>query len=123
LAYEESVKKMKVEHSRLMVKAHTKKELQQKYSWDGTDTTYADSIIKCCKEILFPRFKFLHGNWMEYSEGRRSLSRLVLANCPIPELADPEDAWDCVITPTIAMKYADMLFNINNATRSAFVSK
>ncbi len=57
---------------------------------------------------------------MIYSEDRRSLSSLVLKHCAVPDGADREDAWDRVVAPTIAKKYADMRCNINNNVRKAF---
>ena len=60
---------------------------------------------------------------MMYSEERKSLSALVLRHCPIPAGADREDAWDRVVAPTIAKKYADMRCNINNDIRKALMCK
>jgi hypothetical protein len=68
----------------------------------------------------FPRYKFFLGQWMVYSEDRRSLSSLVLKHCAGPNEADREDAWDRVVAPMIAKKYADMHCNINNDVRKAF---
>jgi hypothetical protein len=44
----------------------------------------------------------------------------VLKHCAVPDGADQEDAWDRVVAPTIAKKYADMRCNINNDVRKAF---
>ena len=104
LALEQTVKDLRREITKLVVKAHTKKELREKYAWEGEDSTYADMVIKFCKEWLFPRFKFLSSNWMEYSEGRKSLSTLVLRFCPIPVEFNRKDIWDRVFAPTIAKK-------------------
>jgi len=105
------------------VQAYNKKELREKYTLAGGESTSADMVIKFCKEWLFPRFKFLTKDWMEYSESRKSLSTLVLRYCPIPEEFDWKDLWDRVYTPTIAKKYADMRCNINDEVCKAFVGK
>jgi hypothetical protein len=60
---------------------------------------------------------------MMFSEDRKSLSSLVLRHCAAPLGVDREDAWDRVVAPTIAKKYADMRCNINNDIRKALMSK
>jgi len=123
LVLEQTVKDLRSDLSKLVVKAHTKKELREKYAWEGEESTYADMVIKFCKEWLFPRFQFLTKDWMEYSESRKSLSTLVLRYCPIPVEFDWKDLWDRVYAPTIAKKYADMRCNINNEVCKAFGGK
>ncbi len=118
--YERMVRELNLEINKLVVRAHNKKDLRKKFNWNGVDTTYSDGVIKFCKEWLFPRYKFFEDNWMVYSEHRKSLSSLVLKHCAVPDGADREDAWDRVVAPTIAKKYADMRCNINNEVRKAF---
>ena len=107
LKYEK--KKLEVEKNKWEVKTHNNKDLRNKFGWNGNDTTYSDTVINFCKVWLFPRYKFLHGNWMMYSEERKSLSALV--------------AWDRVVAPTIVKKYADMRCNINNDIHEALMCK
>jgi hypothetical protein len=95
-------------------------DLRKKINWNGVDTTYSDGVIKFCKEWLFPRYKFFHDDWMIYSEDRRSLSSMMLKHCAVPDGEDREDAWDRVVAPMVAKKYADMRCNINNDVRKAF---
>ena len=90
---------LKLEINRLVVRAHNKKDLRKTFKWNSMDTTYLDAVIKSCKEWLFPRCKFFHGQWMVYSEDRRSLSSLVLKHCAVPDEVDREDAWDRVVAP------------------------
>lgn len=120
---EKMVRDLKLEMNKLLVRAHNKKDLRKKFNWNGVDTTYSDGVIKFCKEWLFPRYKFLHDDWMIYSEDRKSLSSLVLKHCAVPDGADREDAWNRIVAPTIAKKYADMRCNINNEVRKAFQGK
>ena len=118
--YEQTVRDLRTELGKLRVKASTKSDLRKTYAWDGVDSTYADAIIKFTKEWLFPRFKFLHEGWMDYSESRQSLTMTILRHCPVPGGQDKKDTWDRVIAPTLAKKYADMRCNINNEVRKAF---
>ena len=114
---------LKLEINRLVVRAHNKKDLSKKFKWNGMNTTYLDAVIKFCKEWLFPRCKFFHGQWMVYSEDRRSLSSLVLKHCAVPVGLDRRNAWERIAAPTIASKYANMRCNVNNKIRSSFLRK
>jgi hypothetical protein len=59
--YERTVRGLKLEINKLLVRAHNKKDLCKKINWNGVDTTtYLDGVIKFCKEWLFPRYKFFH---------------------------------------------------------------
>ncbi len=60
---------------------------------------------------------------MMYSEDRKSLSSLVLRHCAVLVGADREDAWDRVVAPTNAKKYADMRCNNSNDLRKALMCK
>ena len=122
-SYEEMVKELKLEINKLVVKVTNKKELRKKYNWNVADTSFSDTINKFCKEWLFPRCKFFSGDWMDYSDGRKSLASLVLKHCPLPSGADRQDAWDRVIAPTIAKKYSDMLCNITNNIKRGLEGK
>ena len=62
--YKRAVRDLKLEINRLVVRAHNKKDLRKKFKWNCMDTTYLDAVIKFCKEWLFPRCKFFHGQWM-----------------------------------------------------------
>ena len=123
-AYDGSIKEMRSRLAALQVKGHSKKDLRNSYGWDGDDIHYSDTVLRFCKEWLFPRYKFLHGNWTAYDDTRRdSLSSLVLRHCPIQNGADPEDCWNRIIAPTVVKKYADMRCNINSECRQAFIGK
>ena len=117
--YQQQVKELGYEVTKLMARVSNKKDLRSKFRWSTADSTYAGGIIKFCKEWLFPRYKFFHSNWMEYSSSRKSLCALVIKHCPIPVDADREDYWTRIIAPTMAKKYADMRCNINNDVRKA----
>jgi hypothetical protein len=123
MLYGQTVKELRYEKNKLEAKTHNKKDLRNKFGWNGNDATYSDTVINFCKVWLFPRYKFLHGDWMMFSEDRKSLSSLVLRHCAVPLGVDREDAWDRVVAPTIAKKYADMRCNINNDIRKALMSK
>ena len=123
VAYENTVAELRTKLNKLTVKTSTKKGLRETYAWERVDSTYADSINKLCKEWLFPRFKFLHDGWMDYSEAKGSLTMTILRFCPVPIGRDKKDIWDRVIAPTVANKYATMRCNVNGAVRTAFVGE
>lgn len=105
-------------------KKYSKRELRQQYHWDDTDCYFSDTIMAFVKEYLFPRFKFLGKGWAEEDwDNKHSLSSLVRRKVKIPKKYKLVDAWNRIITPTIAKKYADMRCNINNDIRVVFMGK
>lgn len=122
-SYKARVQELQATVARLAVKKSTKKELRQTFAWEEIDSTYANAISRLSKEFLFPRFKFLHDGWTDFSDKKGSLSMTILRHCPVPAGRDERDTWDRVITPTVASKYSTMRCNINNAVRSAFKGK
>lgn len=105
-------------------KKYSKKELREQYQWDNTDCFFSDTIMAFVKEYLFPRFKFLGSNWAEEDwQNRNSLSSLVKRKVKIPQNYTLGDAWNRIITPTIAKKYADMRCSINNDVRVAYMGE
>ncbi len=106
--------------TKLTIKKSTKKELCKTYAWEEVDSTYASAISRLAKEFLFPRLKFLHDQWMDYSDKKGSLPLSILWHCPPPVGRNKKDTWDCVIVPTVGTKYATMRCNVNNVVCSAF---
>ena len=117
--YQQQVMELKYEVNKMVVKVSNKKDLRSRFCWNTTDSTYAGGVIKFCKEWLFPRYKFFHSEWMEYSSSRKSLCSLVFKHCPIPAGADRDDYWTRIVAPMMAKKYANMRCNINNDVRKA----
>ncbi len=39
------------------------------YDWDGKEGNFTDLVSSFIKEYLFPCFKFLKDEWMEYDDG------------------------------------------------------
>jgi len=118
--YEDTIRELRFDLAKVVVKGATKKSLRKSLVWNDVDSTYADTIGKLCKEWLFPRFKFLHATWMDFTESRKGLPRIIFQHCPVPGNVLKEDMWDRVVAPTVAKKYADMRCNINNEVRKAF---
>ena len=118
--YEDTIRELRSDLAKVVVKGTTKKSLRKSLVWNDVDSTYADTISKLCKEWLFPRFKFLHATWMDFTESRKGLPRIIFQHCPVPGNVLKEDMWDRVVAPTVAKKYADMRCNINNEVRKAF---
>ena len=119
----QKIKELQIEMNRMVVKVSNKKDLRSRYRWNAQDSTYAAAIGKFCKEWLFPRYKFFHNDWMEYSTSRKSLCSMVFKHCPVPAGGDREDQWTRIVAPTMAKKYADMRCNINNDVRKALNSE
>lgn len=119
----QKIKELQIEMNRMVVKVSNKKDLRSRYRWNAQDATYAAAIGKFCKEWLFPRYKFFHNDWMEYSTSRKSLCSMVFKHCPVPAGGDREDQWTRIVAPTMAKKYADMRCNINNDVRKALNSE
>jgi len=63
---------------------------------------------------------FLHDQWMDYTESRKGLPRIIFQRCPIPAGTEKLDMWDRVVAPTVARNYANMRCNINNEVKTAF---
>jgi hypothetical protein len=82
--HQQKIKELQIEMNRMVVKVSNKKDLRSRYRWNTQDSTYAAAIGKFCKEWLFPRYKFFHDDWMEYSTSRKSLCAMVFKHCPVP---------------------------------------
>jgi hypothetical protein len=121
--HQQKIKELQIEMNRMVVKVSNKKDLRSRYRWNGQDSTYANAIGKFCKEWLFPRYKFFHDDWMEYSTSRKSLCSMVFKHCLVPAGGDREDQWTRIVAPTMAKKYADMRCNINNDVCKALHSE
>jgi len=119
----QKIKELQIEMNRMVVKVSNKKDLRSRYRWNAQDATYAAAIGKFCKEWLFPRYKFFHNDWMEYSTSRKSLCSMVFKHCPVPAGGDREDQWTRIVAPTMANKYANMRCNINNDVHKALNSE
>ena len=121
--HQQKIKELQIEMNRMVVKVSNKKDLRSRYRWSTQDSTYADTIGKFCKEWLFPRYKFFHDDWMEYSTSRKRLCAMVFKHCPVPAGGDREDQWTRIVAPTMAKKYDHMRCNINNDVRKALTSE
>jgi hypothetical protein len=118
--YEATVHELRSEMAKMASKGTSKITLRKNLEWNEVDSIYSLGIGKYCKEWLFPRFKFLHETWMDYSESRKGLPRIIFQYCPIPAGANKVDMWNRVVAPTVAKKYANMRCNINNEVKKAF---
>ena len=118
--YQETVAELRAEMAKLAVRGCTKKGMRKSLKHNEVDDRYASAITKLCKEWMFPRFKFLHNEWMEYTESRKGLPRIIIERCPIPAGTDRIDMWNRVIAPTVSRTYANMRCNIHNEVKKAF---
>ena len=120
-AYEKTVEDLRSEINQLLVRVSSKKDLKNRYDWTKTDDTYSLAVTKFCKEWLFPWYKFFHDDWMTFSEGRKSLSFLVLKHCSVPVGMDQQNSWERIAAPTIAAKYSSIRCNVNNELKKTFL--
>jgi hypothetical protein len=105
--------KMELKLSKSTVR-QTKHQIRIDYDWDGKEANFAESVLSFVKEYVFPHFKFLKDVWMNYDEGRDSVSTFVQGKVQIPEGAEYKDQWERVICPTIQAKYVPIRCNLNN---------
>jgi len=119
------VRQLKREISVLKTKSErkTKGQLRIDYAWDGEEVNLADRVSNWVKTYLFPRYKFLKDNWMEYSEEEKSLSNFVQRKLKMERVEDFQGAWERVICPTIQNKYVVVRCNLNNDVRKAYKGK
>ena len=122
---ESQVRKLKREISVLRTKSErkTKQQLRIDYAWDGEEVNLADRVSTWVKTYLFPRYKFLKDNWMDYSEEENSLNKFVQRKLKMDRVENFEEAWDRVICPTIQNKYVVVRCNLNNDVRKAYKGK
>ena len=97
------MRELRADIAAVVVKGTTKRALRKSLIWNDVDSNYSLAISKLCKEWLFPRFKFIHTTWMDYTELRKGLPRMIFQHCPIPAGANKVDLWDRVVTPSIAV--------------------
>lgn len=121
--YEATVNELRSDIAKMASKGTSKMSLRHHLKWNEADNTYSQGIGRYCKEWLFPRFKFLHETWMDYTESRKGLPRMIFQYCPIPPNSTEVDMWNRVVAPSVAKKYADMRCNTNNEVKKAFKSE
>ncbi len=92
----------------------TKRQIRIDNNWDGKEANFADSVSSFVKEYLFPGFKFLKDEWMEYDKGQDSFSTFVQGKVQISEGAEYNYQWERVLCPAIQAKYVTIRCNLNN---------
>ena len=94
----------------------TKGDIRSDNNWNGEDVNLSDRVTLMCRDVLFPRFKFLKDDWQKYDESNEaSLSMYMQKKMSMSTVDDYEDLWDRVIVPTIRLKYQTIRCNLNNA--------
>ena len=100
----------------------TKRQIRTDNNWDGEDANISDKVLNWVKNYLFPLYKFLTNDWMEYSEDKTSLSSFVRRKLKI-NIDNYMDLWNRVICPTINTKYVTIRSNLSNEVRKVYRSK
>jgi hypothetical protein len=98
--------------------------VREDYQWTGEEINFADSINNFCRDLLFPKYKFLKEGWQEYlPEKKNILYSLCMRHLKIPEGSEKSDIWERVIVPSIKMKYVNMKGNMNNDSKRIYESR
>ena len=85
-----------------------------------------DKIVPFCKLYLFPRYKFLKDNWMDFDlENENSFCNFVFSkmNEMYPNMRNITAKireWESVYVPLIGQKYSNMRCNLSNDIRSQY---
>ncbi len=48
-----------------MANQHNKRKVREEYQWTGEETNFAKTVNHFCKNLLFPRYKFLKDGWQD----------------------------------------------------------
>ena len=99
----------------------TKGDIRSDNNWNGEDVNLSDRVTLMCRDVLFPRFKFLKDDWQKYDDSKEaSLSIYMQKKMNMTMVDDYEDLWDRVIVPTIRLKYQTIRCNLNNAIEKIY---
>ena len=73
----------------------------------------SDQVMTFAKEYLFPQFKFLNKEWIQYEPRRKDNSFSSFMKCHLPIFSGKEVAneWNQIIAPTIVKKYTNTRCN------------
>ena len=88
--------------------------------WTAEEGRLADKIVPFCKLYLFPQYKFLKDNWMNYDlEHENSFCNFVVEkiNEMYPNMriiTRSKREWESVYVPLIGQKYSNMRCNLSN---------
>ncbi len=100
----------------------TKRSIRQDYEWTTEEGRLADKIVPFCKLNLFPCYKFLKDNWMDFDlENENSFCNFVFLkmNEMYPNMriiTAKRKEWESVYVPLIS----NMRCNLSNDIRSQY---
>jgi hypothetical protein len=98
----------------------TKRNIRRDNEWTAEEGRLADKIVPFCKLYLFPWYKFLKDNWMDYDkENENSFCNFVAEkiNEMYPNMRTitrSKREWESVYVPLIGQKYSNMRCNLSN---------
>ena len=107
----------------------TKRSIRRDNEWTAEEGRLADKIVPFCKLYLFPRYKFLKDNWMDFDlENENSFCNFVFSkmNEMYPNMRNitaKRREWESVYVPLIGQKYSNMRCNLSNDIRSQYFGK
>jgi hypothetical protein len=68
IEYESIIKRLRIDLR--LLKSHarqTKHQIRTDCDWDGEEADFANLVLSCVKEYLFPGYRFLKEGWIEYA--------------------------------------------------------
>jgi len=101
----------------------TKRSIRRDNEWTTKEGRLADKIVPFYKLYLFPRYKFLKDNWMDFDlENDNSFCNFVFLkmNEMYPNMriiTAKRKEWESVYVPLIGQKYSNMRCNLSNDIR------
>ena len=120
---------MKAQRSR---SRSSKGKIRRDNYWSAEEGRLVDKIVPFCKHYLFPRYKFLRDNWMDYDpENENSFCHFVgdkmsvmYKNMRIRISGQQfKREWEDVYVPLIGLKYSNMRCNLSIDFRSQYFGK
>ena len=120
---------MEAQHSR---RCSPKVKIRRDNEWTAEEERPGDKIVPFCRLYLFPRYKFLWDNWMEFDpENENSFCHFV--GTKMNEMCKNlriwmqgqqfKREWEDVYVPLIGLKYSNMRCNLSNNIRSQYFGK
>lgn len=107
----------------------TKRNIRRDNEWTAEEGRLADKIVPFCKLYLFPRYKFLKDNWMDFDmENENSFCNFVFDKMKemypnMRIITARKKEWESVYVPLIGQKYSNMRCNLSNDIRSQYFGK
>jgi hypothetical protein len=104
----------------------TKRSIRRDNEWTAKEGRLVDKIVPFCRLFLFPRYKFLKDNWMDFDlENDNSFCNFVFLmmndmHSKMKIITAKRKEWESVDVPLIGQKYTNMRCNLSSDIRSQY---